>query len=154
MVIWVLNMPVSLRYIPWIQQSFGQVPVETCGHSVVLPFKDVPRTETIMAITVATEDLMADLRALVAEMEALLQEGGAKLKERLGEAGSALESDLAHAKKRLADLQRDARVTVRRTARSVDRYAHDNPWQMTGASLATGLLLGLALGLVISGRRG
>jgi ElaB/YqjD/DUF883 family membrane-anchored ribosome-binding protein len=109
--------------------------------------------EQNMAMKIATEDLMHDLRALVAEMEELLQEGGTKLKERLGEAGSALESDLAHAKKRLAELQRDAGRGMRRTARSMDRYAHDNPWQLTGASLATGLLLGLALGLAIGTRR-
>jgi ElaB/YqjD/DUF883 family membrane-anchored ribosome-binding protein len=110
--------------------------------------------ESSMAIQVRIEDLMHDLRALVAEMEALMLEGGAKLKERLGDAGSALESDLAQAKKRLAELQRDASRGIRRTARSMDRYAHDNPWQMTGASLATGLLVGLALGLAIGTRRG
>jgi ElaB/YqjD/DUF883 family membrane-anchored ribosome-binding protein len=106
-----------------------------------------------MAVSIATEDLMADLRALVSEMETLLREGGARLKDELGEAGLALEAHLAQAKRRLAELQRDGSRRVRRTARSVDRYAHDNPWQMTGASLATGLLLGLALGLAIS-RRG
>jgi len=106
-----------------------------------------------MAVNIATEDLMADLRALVAEMEALLEEGGANLKERLGEAGAALESDLANAKQRLAELQRHARGRVRRTARSVDRYARDNPWQMSGASLAVGLLVGLALGLAVGARQ-
>jgi ElaB/YqjD/DUF883 family membrane-anchored ribosome-binding protein len=107
-----------------------------------------------MAGRIGTEDLTHDLRALVAEMEALLQEGGAKLKERLGEAGSALESDLAQAKKRLAELQQDANRGLRRTARYMDRYARDNPWQVSGASLATGLLLGVAIGLAVSVRRG
>ena len=50
-----------------------------------------------MAAPIDTDDLTHDLRALVAEMEALLQEGGAKLKERLGDAGASLESDLAQA---------------------------------------------------------
>ena len=107
-----------------------------------------------MAVNIATEDLVADLRALVAEMEGLLEEGGAKLKERLGEAGATLESDLAQAKQRLAELQRDARGRVRRTARHVDRYARDNPWQVSGASLTVGLLIGLALGLTVAGRQG
>ena len=106
-----------------------------------------------MAINIATEDLMMDLRALVSEMETLLQEGGAKLKDQLGDAGAGLETHLAQARARLAELQRDAGWRVRRTARSVDRYARANPWQMTGASLATGLLIGLALGLAISMRR-
>jgi len=106
-----------------------------------------------MAMHIGTEDLMADLRALVSEMEALLKEGGTRLKERLGEAGSALEADLVQAKSRLTELEHDARKRLRHTIRSVDRYARDNPWQMSGASLATGLLLGLALGLAIAARR-
>jgi len=106
-----------------------------------------------MAISIATEDLVADLHALVGEMEALLEEGGANLKERLGQAGAALESDLAHAKQRLAELQREAGGRVRRTARYVERYVHDNPWQVGGAGLATGLLIGFALGLAVGVRR-
>jgi ElaB/YqjD/DUF883 family membrane-anchored ribosome-binding protein len=105
-----------------------------------------------MAMRVETEDLMADLRALVFEMEALLQEGGTRLKERLGDTGAALESNLAEAKSRLNELEREARARLRHSARSVDRYAHDNPWHMTGAGLATGLLLGLALGIAIASR--
>jgi ElaB/YqjD/DUF883 family membrane-anchored ribosome-binding protein len=93
------------------------------------------------------------LQALVAEMEALLEAGGANLKERLGKAGGALESDLTHAKQRLTELQRDARGRVRRTARYVARYARDNPWQVSGAGLATGLLIGFALGLAVGVRR-
>ena len=81
-----------------------------------------------MAINIATEDLMMDLRALVSEMETLLQEGGAKLKDQLGDAGAGLEAHLAQARARLAELQRDAGWRVRRTARSVDRYARANPW--------------------------
>lgn len=105
-----------------------------------------------MATRVETEDLMADLRALVFEMEALLREGGTKLKERLGDTGSALEGNLADAKSRLSELEREARTRLRHTARNVDRYAHDNPWHMTGAGFATGLLLGLALGVAIAPR--
>jgi ElaB/YqjD/DUF883 family membrane-anchored ribosome-binding protein len=105
-----------------------------------------------MAVNIATEDLIADLRTLVSEMETLLHEGGVRLKDQLGDAGAALEAHLAQAKRRLAKLQRDGSWRVRHTARSVDRYAHDNPWQMTGASFATGLVLGLVLGLAISRR--
>ena|SRR5690242_11747350 len=105
-----------------------------------------------MAMPIATEDLMADLRALVSEMEALLREGGTKLKERLGEAGGALEANLADAKSRLDVLERAAHTRLRRGARYVDRYAHDNPWHMTGAGFATGLVLGLALGLALAAR--
>jgi ElaB/YqjD/DUF883 family membrane-anchored ribosome-binding protein len=105
-----------------------------------------------MAMHVATEDLTADLRALVAEMEALLQEGGDALKERLGEAGDTLEADLAQARKRLASLQRHTGARLRRAAGYVERYARDKPWQTNAASLGLGLVLGLALGLAVRGR--
>jgi ElaB/YqjD/DUF883 family membrane-anchored ribosome-binding protein len=107
-----------------------------------------------MAVPIDTDDLTHDLHALVADMEALLQEGGDKLKESLGDVGASLESNLAQAKRRLIELQGDTNRRLRRTARYVDRYAHDNPWQITGASLASGLLLGLAIGLAVSALRG
>jgi ElaB/YqjD/DUF883 family membrane-anchored ribosome-binding protein len=146
-------MPNSLRYIALHEQSFGQLGPETCRHPAVPNWGSPANGERIMVVNITTEDLMADLRALVAEMEALLEEGGANLKERLGEAGAALESDLAHAKQRLADLQRGARSRVRQTARYVDRYARHNPWQMSGATLAVGLLIGLAIGLAAGARQ-
>jgi ElaB/YqjD/DUF883 family membrane-anchored ribosome-binding protein len=105
-----------------------------------------------MAIHAATEDLMADLRALVAEMESLLQEGGDALKERLGDAGHTLEADLAQARERLASLQRHTGARLRRAAGYVERYARDKPWQTNAASLGVGLVIGLALGLALGGR--
>ena len=107
-----------------------------------------------MALDVSANRLVTDLRTLVLEMEGLLQEGGNKLKERLGDAGAGLESHLEHAKKRLLQLEREAYGNVAHTARSVHRYARRNPWQLGAASLVTGLVLGVAIGMAIASRDG
>jgi ElaB/YqjD/DUF883 family membrane-anchored ribosome-binding protein len=107
----------------------------------------------VMALDLSADDVVADLRKLVSEMETLLEEGGSKVKDRLGEAGSAIESRLQRAKKRLYELEHDAARGLKQTARSADRYAHDNPWQVSGAGLLTGVVLGIIIGLALGSRR-
>lgn len=102
---------------------------------------------------ISTEQLVADLHQLTSDMELLLSEGGSIVKDRLGDAGSALESRLRHAKSRLDHLGRDTSRKLKRTARNVDRYAHDNPWQLGGASIVTGVVLGIVIGLALASRR-
>ena len=102
---------------------------------------------------ISTENLVTTLERLVSAMESLLAEGGSKMKERLGDAGSTLESHLRHAKTQLQHLEHRASRRLRRTARSVDRYAHDNPWRLGGASILTGVILGIAIGLALGSRR-
>ena len=102
---------------------------------------------------ISTENLVTTLEKLVTAMESLLAEGGSRVKERLGDAGSALESHLRHAKTQLEQLEHGASRRLRRTARSVDRYAHDNPWRVGGASILTGVVLGIAIGLALGSRR-
>lgn len=106
-----------------------------------------------MPLELSTDQLVADLRKLTSDMELLLAEGGSKVKDRLGDAGSALESRLRHAKSQLEHLERGTSRKLKRTARSVDRYAHDNPWQLGGASIVTGVVLGIVIGLALASRR-
>jgi ElaB/YqjD/DUF883 family membrane-anchored ribosome-binding protein len=106
-----------------------------------------------MALDFSTDQVVADLRTLVSEMEALLAEGGSKVKDRLGDAGAGLESRLRHAKARLARVEHEAGRKFRRAAQSADRYAHDSPWQVGGASLLTGIVLGIVIGLTLGSRR-
>jgi ElaB/YqjD/DUF883 family membrane-anchored ribosome-binding protein len=102
---------------------------------------------------ISTDQLVADLRKLTSDMELLLAEGGSIVKDRLGDASSALESRLRRAKSRLEHLGRHTSRRLKRTARDVDRYAHDNPWQLGGASIVTGVVLGIVIGLALASRR-
>jgi ElaB/YqjD/DUF883 family membrane-anchored ribosome-binding protein len=106
-----------------------------------------------MAMDFSTDQVVADLRALVSQMEGLLAEGGSKVRDRLGEASAGLESHLRDAKARLARVEHQASRKLRRAARWGDRYAHDSPWQVSGASLLTGIVIGIVIGWTLGSRQ-
>ena len=95
------------------------------------------------------ERLMKDMKRVVANAEALLEAGG----DKLGETRGAVVERLETARDRLADLERTMARGIRRTARRVDYYARDNPWQITGVALAVGVIIGTVLGLAAGARR-
>lgn len=70
-----------------------------------------------------TEKLMADLRAIVREGEALLKTASAESGEHLREAGEI----------------------TRETASEIDEQVRKNPWAAVGIAAAVGLLVGLLL---------
>jgi ElaB/YqjD/DUF883 family membrane-anchored ribosome-binding protein len=94
------------------------------------------------------DKLMADLRQVVSDAEALLKmtasdvsEGTAGLRERL-------QQRLAESKDKLLNLQTSATEKAKEIGHKADDYVHDNPWQ----SIAIGAGLGLVVGLLM-GRR-
>lgn len=91
------------------------------------------------------EALLRDIRQVVAQTQALMDAGG----DRLGKARDAMAEHLEAATDALADLERGARRTMRRA----NHYAQDNPWQVAGAALLVGLVLGAALGIGASRQR-
>lgn len=95
------------------------------------------------------ERVVQELRRVVDDAGALLEAGG----ESLGKARGAVASRLAHARDLLVDIEREAAYRGRRTAREVDRYAHEHPWQLTGIGLALGVALALAAWLIAESRR-
>ena len=106
-----------------------------------------------MSVDISAEQLIEDLRKLVAEAEALLAEGGTKVNDYLGNARGELESHLRTVKAQLERAERQARRRFRRAARAADRYAGDHPWHIGGAGVAVGLLLGIVVGLVVGNSR-
>lgn len=74
--------------------------------------------------TATTEKLMADLRTVVRDAEALLQAAAAQSGERLEGAGE------------------DAREAVR----EIDAQVRRNPWAAVGVAAGVALVLGLLLG--------
>jgi len=93
--------------------------------------------------------VIKDMKRVVANAETLLEAGG----EKLGDARGAVVERLEAARDRLADLEDDLARGVRRSARKVDHYAHDNPWQFSGMALAVGIIIGTVLGLAAGSRR-
>lgn len=71
-----------------------------------------------------TEKLMAELRAVAREVDALMQTAAAASGEKL----------------------RDAGDSTREAAREIDEQVRRNPWAAVGIAAGVGLLLGLMLG--------
>ena len=71
-----------------------------------------------------TEKLMADLRAVVRDAEALMQSAAAESGERLQDAGES----------------------AKEAAREIDEQVRGNPWAAVGIAAAAALVLGLLLG--------
>ncbi|VWX63715.1 conserved hypothetical protein [Burkholderiales bacterium 8X] len=57
-----------------------------------------------------------------------------------------LESKFAIARELAAEKSRVAAQKAKDAASSANAYAHDEPWQIAGAALAVGVLVGLLLG--------
>ncbi len=91
------------------------------------------------------ENLLGDMRKVVAHTQELLEAGG----DKLGKTRETVAEHLASAKESLVDLERD----MQRRARRVNYYAQDNPWRIAGAALAVGLVLGALLGISAGQRR-
>ena len=92
-----------------------------------------------MSDTHESASLADDLRALVEDAEALLRAtanaGSAELQDRA-------QATLAELRTRLAALEEQ----VRGSARDVDSYVRENPWQAVGIAAGIALLLGLIMG--------
>jgi ElaB/YqjD/DUF883 family membrane-anchored ribosome-binding protein len=95
------------------------------------------------------ENLLRDMRQVVAQTQALLEAGG----DKLGKSREAVAAHLETARDRLLDLERDLERGARRAMRRADHYAQDNPWRVAGAALVVGLVLGTVLGIGAGHRR-
>jgi ElaB/YqjD/DUF883 family membrane-anchored ribosome-binding protein len=93
--------------------------------------------------------VVRELRRVVADAEGLLEAGG----EQLGEARGAFGERLARARDRLADIEQELVRSGRRTAREVDRYAHEHPWQLAAIGVAATLAIALVALLLVESHR-
>ena len=89
------------------------------------------------------QDLLNDLRTLVAEAEQMM---GDSLSEHSADAISALRARFDAAQARLGDLYDGARQKVVAGAKSTDEAIRANPYQALAIALGTGLLIGVLLG--------
>lgn len=98
-------------------------------------------------ITAAQRDkLMADLKDVVADAEALLKltandvgEGAAGLRHRL-------QDRLSELRHTLLDLQDSATERARAAGQAADDYVHGHPWQSVAIGAGVGVFMGLLIG--------
>jgi ElaB/YqjD/DUF883 family membrane-anchored ribosome-binding protein len=92
------------------------------------------------------DKLVTDLRSVVADAEAVLQETASVAGEKMGELRTRLRERLVNARHKLAEAEEMAVEKARAAARATDDYVHEHPWKAVGAAAGVGLILGLLIG--------
>jgi ElaB/YqjD/DUF883 family membrane-anchored ribosome-binding protein len=94
---------------------------------------------------VTTEQLVADLKTVMEDAEALLKATSSLTGEKIQEVRARAEESLRQAKVRLSEVEQEAVRRAREVADAADEYVRENPWQAVGVAAGIGLVLGLLL---------
>jgi ElaB/YqjD/DUF883 family membrane-anchored ribosome-binding protein len=98
-----------------------------------------------MNTDVTTDQLVADLKTVMHDAEALLRATSSQTGERIQEVRAKAEQSLQQARVRLSELEREALRRAQEVADATEGYVRDNPWQSIGIAAGVGLLVGLLL---------
>ena len=98
-----------------------------------------------MNTEVTTEQLVADLKTVMLDAEALLKATSAQTGEKIQEVRARAEQSLQQARARLTEIESEALKRAREVADATDEYVRENPWQSVGIAAGVGLLVGLML---------
>lgn len=89
-------------------------------------------------MTEQTAKLMADVKSVVSDIEAIAKTGGA-------DAAAQMTAKLAGLREQIVAAERALMEKARASARAVDGYVHENPWKSVGIAAGVGVLIGLLL---------
>lgn len=95
--------------------------------------------------SVTTEQLVADLKTVMQDAEALLRATSNQTGERIQEIRAQAEQSLRQARVRVGELEQEARRRAQEMADQTEVYMRENPWQSVGIAAGVGLLIGLLL---------
>jgi ElaB/YqjD/DUF883 family membrane-anchored ribosome-binding protein len=98
-----------------------------------------------MNAEVTTDQLVADLKTVMQDAEALLKATSAQTGEKIQEIRAHAEESLQQARARLSEVEEEALRRAREISDSAEDYVRENPWQSVGIAAGAGLLLGLLL---------
>ena len=96
-------------------------------------------------VEVTTDQLVADLKTVMEDAEALLKATSTLTGEKIQEVRARAEESLRQAKVRLSEVEEEAMRRAREVAEAADEYVRENPWQSVGIAAGVGLLVGLLL---------
>ena len=93
----------------------------------------------------AREQLVGDLKDVIAGAEELLNATTGATGERIGAARARAEQTLRAAREKLAGLDDAVIDHAKEAARSADEYVREHPWGAVGIAAVAGLLLGVMI---------
>lgn len=85
-----------------------------------------------------TAKLMADVKSVVADIEAITKAGGA-------DAAAQVSNKLAALKERVVAAEQVVVEKAKASAKAVDGYVHENPWKSVGIAAGVGVVIGLLI---------
>jgi len=94
--------------------------------------------------------LVADMRVLLADAEALLAAVGAESKDKIAGIRPQLEAAIQRARTRAAEVEAVIEARARESALKVDAYASEHPWQTAGMAAAVGAGVGAVIAILFS----
>jgi len=96
--------------------------------------------------TVSSQQLTADLKAIVNDAEALLKATAGDAGTKLGGVRDRLEESVKITRARVAEMEDAVIAQTKAAARATDEYVHENPWPSIGIAAAAGVVLGVLIG--------
>lgn len=91
------------------------------------------------------QQLIADFKVVVADVEALIQATAAQGGEALAHARNKASASLHAAKEKMAEAQTALSAKTRLAADVTEEYVRIHPWEAVGIAALTGLLAGLLI---------
>jgi ElaB/YqjD/DUF883 family membrane-anchored ribosome-binding protein len=93
----------------------------------------------------ARDQLVADLKAVVADAEELLRATKDAAGEKVSAARARAEATIGKARAKLASAEDAAVERAKDAAKSADDYVHEHPWNAVGIAAAAGIVIGILL---------
>jgi len=93
----------------------------------------------------ARDQLVADLKAVVADAEELLRATKDAAGEKVSAARARAEATIGKARAKLASAEDAAVERAKDAAKSADDYVHEHPWNAVGIAAAAGVVIGVLL---------
>ena len=93
----------------------------------------------------AREQIVADMKAVIADAEELLKATTGATGERIAAARARAEETLKAARVKLSRLDDVVIDQAKETARAADEYVREHPWGAVGIAAVAGLLLGVMI---------
>jgi ElaB/YqjD/DUF883 family membrane-anchored ribosome-binding protein len=97
------------------------------------------------ATTAARQQMLSDLKAVVADSEELLNATAGAAGERATAARARVEESLRAAKGKIEEIDAEMLDRVKEAAKAADEYVHEHPWGAVGIAAAAGLLVGVLI---------
>ena len=91
------------------------------------------------------DQLISDLRAVIADAEELLKATTGATGDRIAAARARAEETLKSARQRLTGIDDSVTTQAKEAVRTADQYVREHPWQTAGIAAAAGLLLGVII---------